>query len=265
MRFKTIELWRNNLARESEEQPFLYPACFIEFMPSNYMELGMGVQSYDMTVRLHICFESYKDEDIDILRLVDATYAVVQYKSYSIFGKMKRRNEEQNFDHDNVQDYMQDYEAGKGMDYLADKRPTTPVTLTEIDVIVSPNTVPTLYASPDALDFGLVSIGVISTAQSFTASGTNLTQQITITAPGGFILNLNGGDQDDGPLTVPSGTLVYVLFSPTDDSVYDGNITIVSADAVTVNVALTAEGLASILTTFSAEGIVTNDDDYILT
>lgn len=118
MQFKTVELWRNNLERESVEQPFLYPACFIELLTSNYMELSKdGLQSFDMVVRLHICFESYKDEDIDIFSLVDATFRVVQYKQYGFFGKLKRRDEMQNFDHDNRQDYIQDYEAGKCKDF----------------------------------------------------------------------------------------------------------------------------------------------------
>jgi hypothetical protein len=129
MFFKTVELWRNNLERENEEQPFLYPACFIEFLPSTYKELTLGIQQYDMIVRLHICFESYLDEDIDILELVEATFSKVQEKQYEYFGKLLRREETQNFDHPNVQDYMQDY-VTLGKDYRADKRPMTPASPT---------------------------------------------------------------------------------------------------------------------------------------
>jgi hypothetical protein len=128
MRFKTVRMWRNELQREKEENNFpLLPACMIEFLPSNYSELSNQVQEYDMTVRLHILFESYKDQDTDIFALVDATYATVQAKQYGTFGKMKRRNEEQNFDHDNVQDYMQDYDCGKVMDYSAQVILTSPL------------------------------------------------------------------------------------------------------------------------------------------
>jgi hypothetical protein len=132
MRFKKVELWRNNLQRETKEQAFLFPSCFVEFLPSNYMELSSGVQSYDLTVRLHICFESYKDEDVDVLRLTDAVYAAMQGKQYSYFAKMKRRDETQDFDHDNVQDYMQDYYVGKAKDFGADARPTTEAQIDEI-------------------------------------------------------------------------------------------------------------------------------------
>lgn len=132
IRFSKVELWRNNLEREKKEQPFKHVACFIEFMPSNYMELSNGLQSYDLTCRLHIVFESYKDEDLEILGLVDAVYRKVQLKQYGFLAKMKRRNEEQNFDHDNIQDYMQDYDCGKAKDFPT--QTLVPATLTDVDV-----------------------------------------------------------------------------------------------------------------------------------
>ena len=138
LKFKTVRMYRNELLRESEENNFPpLPACMIELLPSNYMELSNGVQCYELTVRLHILFESYKDEDTDIFALVDQTYAKIQGKSYGnsvcAFGKMKRRNEEQNFDHDNVQDYIQDYDCGTVMDYTAQN--ITKVQLNAVDVI----------------------------------------------------------------------------------------------------------------------------------
>jgi hypothetical protein len=108
---KHVTLWRNQLERENEEQPFLYPAIFVEFLPSNYQDKGNKAQSqqYDLTVRLHICFESYEDEDTTILTLVDSVWQAIHKKQYGTFGQLLRRNEEQNFDHSNIQDYIQDY------------------------------------------------------------------------------------------------------------------------------------------------------------
>jgi len=108
---KYVALWNNQLERESEEQPFLYPAIFIEFLPSNFRDKGnrASSQEYDLTVRLHICFESYKDEDTDILTLKQNVWQTVHRKQYGVFGNLLRRNEEQNFDHPNIQDYIQDY------------------------------------------------------------------------------------------------------------------------------------------------------------
>ena len=134
---KHVALWRNQIAREPEEIPFLYPAVFIEFLTSNYLESSSkAYQELELTVRLHICFESYKDEDLDVLNLTQAVYSAMQLKNYAgtsaYFGSMKRRNEEQNFDHPNVQDFMQDYSVGKAKDYFKDERPSVTGTISTL-------------------------------------------------------------------------------------------------------------------------------------
>lgn len=134
MTIKYVGIWRNNLDREQTENPILFPAVLVEFLPSNFMDLSKGQQSYDLTTRLHICFESYKDEDTDVLRLVQSVFNAVHMKQYGFAGKMKRRNEEQDFDHPNVQDYIQDYDCGKVMEFGGDNRPTTEATIDEIIV-----------------------------------------------------------------------------------------------------------------------------------
>lgn len=134
-RLKTVALWRNQIQREPEEIPFLYPAVFIEFLPTNYMEgSSQAHQSVNMTVRLHICFESYKTEDLDILLLTQEVYSAIQLKQWGYWGKMKRRNEEQDFDHPNIQDFIQDYDCGQGKDYGADKRPSIEGTIDAINI-----------------------------------------------------------------------------------------------------------------------------------
>jgi hypothetical protein len=111
---RTVGLWRNQLIREKVEKALILPAVYIEFLPSNYMEGSSKVyQTLNMTVRLHVCFHSIKDDDMDILRLTQAVYSAMQLKQYGYFGLLKRRNEEQDFDHDNVQDFIQDYDAGQ--------------------------------------------------------------------------------------------------------------------------------------------------------
>lgn len=139
MRFKKVELWANQLDKMEQDNAFLLPACFIEFLPSDYNELSNGVQSYDLTVRLHICFESYKDTDTEVLKLAEATYFKVQGKQYGYFGKFKRRNETQNFDHDMVQDYQQDYYLGRVKEFkpsgLVETQIDTFVTNPDIKVI----------------------------------------------------------------------------------------------------------------------------------
>jgi len=128
---KHVDLWRNQLANEDKENPFLYPAIFIQFMPHPFREKGKAgsTQEYDLIVRLHICFESYKDTDTDILTLTDDVFQKVHTKQYGDFNKLLRRNEEQDFDHDNVQDYIQDYST-LGHDTLASN--TTTATLSPV-------------------------------------------------------------------------------------------------------------------------------------
>ena len=137
---KHVALWNNQLERENEENPFLYPAIFIEFMPSTFRDKGKYAvsQEYDMTVRLHVCFESYLDEDTTILTLLDNVWQKVPAKQYGIFGKLLRRNEEQNYDHPNVQVYIQDYNTLGNDNKTTD---TTTATLTPVLTgdIVLPN------------------------------------------------------------------------------------------------------------------------------
>lgn len=108
---KHVALWNNQIERENEELAFLYPAIFIEFLPSNYRDKGMAAtrQEYDLTVRLRICFEEYKNTDVAILTLVDTVWNTIHKKQYDTFNQLLRRNEEQDFDHNNVQVYIQDY------------------------------------------------------------------------------------------------------------------------------------------------------------
>ena len=51
-------------------------------------------------------------------------------KQFGYYGKLLRRNEEQNFDHSNVQDYMIDF-ATMGNDYGGDSRPSLEHTATQ--------------------------------------------------------------------------------------------------------------------------------------
>jgi len=127
---KKVALWNNQPTNEDKENPYLYPAVFIEFLPAEYRDLTEGVQEYDMITRLHICFESYKDQDTAVLTLVDTVYKTVHRKRYENFTRLLRRGEEQNFDHDNVQDYIQDY-ITLGKDFGADQRATTEHTVTD--------------------------------------------------------------------------------------------------------------------------------------
>jgi hypothetical protein len=134
---KIVGLWNNQYARENENVSFGYPNVFIEFADVTYTEILNGVQRYDMTVNLHLGFESYKTEDTDILQLKQDLQAIVHYFQQGYNTKMLRRSETQNFDHDNVQEYIISY-AVSGKDFSISTAPTTEATVTILNTIVEP-------------------------------------------------------------------------------------------------------------------------------
>lgn len=148
---KHVALWNNQIEHERQEIPFLYPAIFIEFMPSNYRDKGRAAtsQEYDMNVRLRICFEEYKQTDVEILTLVDSVWQKMHKKQYGTFGQLLRRNEEQDYDHPNIQQYIQDY-ATLGNENLIDTDITHTVTL---------NINSTTIAAPSLDGIGAMDVG----------------------------------------------------------------------------------------------------------
>lgn len=138
-RIAQVFLWRNNLEREKEEIAINFPSVGIEFLEVNYMESSSkAYQTYNGTLRLHILFKSFKTEDLDILKLTQQIYSTLQGKSYQtdngFFGVLKRRTEIQDFDHPDVQDFIQDYDISQGKDYGADARNTTEATVSIITI-----------------------------------------------------------------------------------------------------------------------------------
>ena len=128
---KYVALWNNQFQSEKENVSFGFPNCFIEFTNINYTEMLNGNQLYSMDVVLHLGFESYKTEDTAILQLKQDLQAVVHYFQQGYNTKMLRRSEAQNFDHDNIQEYIITY-AVSGKDFTTNKLPVTPATVTNI-------------------------------------------------------------------------------------------------------------------------------------
>ncbi len=119
---------------ESKENPNLMPAVLIEFMPHEFRELTFGVQDFDLQIKLHVEFESYKDEDIDVLNCVEAVFTKIQHKQYGEFNKLIRISEETDNEMTNKQVYKMIFKT-HGKDYSADKRPTTPATVSPNPII----------------------------------------------------------------------------------------------------------------------------------
>lgn len=108
---------------------------------------------------------------------------------------------------------------------------------------------PTITLTGTLENFGSVGVGLSSSEQSYTVAGTELSQNITITAPTGFAVSTTSGSGFTSSLeltqtggNVPS-TTIYVRFSPTLVSTYNANITHTSLDAVTKNMAVAGTGV----------------------
>jgi gliding motility-associated-like protein len=100
--------------------------------------------------------------------------------------------------------------------------------------------------------------GTASTAQSLTVSGSNLTANITVTAPAGFEVstNSNSGYSTSLNITQSGGTVanttIFVRLASTATGTPSGNITITSTGATTQNVAVS--GTVNALPTMTFAG-----------
>ena len=137
---KIVALWNNQFQREDVNVSFGYPCCFIEFVNTEYSDLTQGVQHYEMDINIHIGFESYKTTDTDILTLKQTVNAKMH--TYAAAGmlyetKILRRSETQNFDHDNVQDYIITYHIS-GKDFGVNNLPSVDADVDTLTTIVTP-------------------------------------------------------------------------------------------------------------------------------
>ncbi|MEO6477389.1 MAG: FN3 associated domain-containing protein [Luteolibacter sp.] len=102
---------------------------------------------------------------------------------------------------------------------------------------------PLLDATPASLTGFSTSAGVVSAAQTFSASGTNLTGNITITAPSGYEVATSGSYGPTVILTPSSGTVLSTVISVRISTAAaagsaSGNVAVTSTGATTVNVAV---------------------------
>ncbi len=136
---------------------------------------------------------------------------------------------------------------------------TTPIVPVDFDILprdVTPDIGAFEYQNPlitvsttTLPAFPITNIGHNSAAQSFTASGTGLTANITVTAPSEFEISTTEGSGYGTSLTLtPTGgtvanTTIYVRFSPTTTGMKTGNIILSSTGAADVNVAVSGEAI----------------------
>ncbi|TAG15120.1 MAG: hypothetical protein EAZ35_11050, partial [Sphingobacteriia bacterium] len=110
--------------------------------------------------------------------------------------------------------------------------------LRNADLLTSINTSVTSLSAFEAC------AGIVSAQKNFTASGTSLTDNITITAPLGFEVSATSGSGFSNSLTLThtggtvSTTTIYVRIAATATGTPSGNITVASTGVTTINVAV---------------------------
>ena len=106
---KHVALWNNQFQRSNgtgsdgkKQIQFNYPAVFIQFHDSDFRQLSMGTQEFDLEVSLHLGFKSFETEDLDLLDLKEKLYYTAQRFQQGNFARLSRVKEEWDYDHDNI-------------------------------------------------------------------------------------------------------------------------------------------------------------------
>jgi hypothetical protein len=133
---KNVRLFNNQFKKLEEkkanENPFLFPSLLLEFeFPSGILDLNLGIQQMDVRLITHLGFESYKDEDENILALKQKVFKYLQHYNTADggFTPLIRAGQQMDFDHDNLQVFKTEWLTNV-KDFTADKRNITEVSAT---------------------------------------------------------------------------------------------------------------------------------------
>lgn len=108
---------------------------------------------------------------------------------------------------------------------------------------------PAILVSPSSRTFSDTVVNAYSTAQTISVSGNNLTNNIILTAPAGWIINLDGSNTNASPITLVqvagnvAATTVYIKLHPLLVQNYDALLPITSIGALTQNVSLVGSAM----------------------
>ncbi|MBO0359586.1 T9SS type A sorting domain-containing protein [Hymenobacter sp. BT186] len=117
------------------------------------------------------------------------------------------------------------------------------------DVVLNATAAPAIQVSPTTLIFNNTDVNTQSASQTITVSGQNLTNNIIVTAPNGFLIRTGSNSYTSSLTLTQSGgvvasTIVDVLFAPTAVQSYSGSVTLTSVNAQTRTVAVSGTGVA---------------------
>ena len=146
-----VRLWNNqiSLSEQGEQIPFQTPAVFIDYPSIEWLSVGKGVQTADLTIRFYVVFESFatseNEEDLDVFDLREEVYLALQDFKPTDAGKLTRISENTDITHTNLYVWQMDY-VTKYTDTVA-FYPRGSVTaeantlVLDTDLIIDPNTV----------------------------------------------------------------------------------------------------------------------------
>ena len=119
---KTVRLWNEQIIHSNgigkdgrNENPFQYPAVFLQFQMLEARDLSAGCQEFDMMVTTHLAFKSFQTEDTQILDLKEKLYYTCQRFQQGNFARMSRVAEQADYNHDDVQVFTTEYRT-RGID-----------------------------------------------------------------------------------------------------------------------------------------------------
>ena len=97
---KTVQLWNNQFNRSNgtgtqgrDQNPFQYPAAFIECNNFEFRQLGRGVEEFDFDLIIHFGWKSYLNEDLSHLDIVEKLYYTVERFQQGSFSRLFRVSE----------------------------------------------------------------------------------------------------------------------------------------------------------------------------
>jgi len=115
--FQTVRLFNNQFERSNndsadfnDEQAFAYPCLFVEFPGENeQISAGAGVQYLDVLVRIHIGYESYALEDLNVFDLKDKVIKALFNLAGDEFTPLTYEAQRTDSNSNNVYIYQIDY------------------------------------------------------------------------------------------------------------------------------------------------------------
>jgi hypothetical protein len=148
--FKLVRVWNNQLKMLDKLEAIPFPAAFLEIVaPEQLLSIGAGVTAGDLKIRIHVCHDHYDSQDgtmgqdLDIFDLKDKVVKSLSSYAPTACSALQRTGESQNYDHDNLYEYLVEFAThmidSKGSKY--DPATTTyidsaPLTDIEIDATV---------------------------------------------------------------------------------------------------------------------------------